>query len=133
MIKLSKRQQNALIDALGNLFLAEMKLEIEGDVDSLNDYHQKDQYTQGVLDALSLRAASDAVGYRERYHIYPAEVCNATLDDNGNSIEILTIDAAERKIIYNIFEGTDYYSLKYSKWLEKGLRDHYKKVYNEEM
>lgn len=131
MVKFSQRQMNTLIDALGNFYIATTKFCMSGTVDSLNNYRREEQYLNGVLDALSIKVVEDSCGYKERYHIYPSEVCKATLTDSGNKIEIMTIDALEKKVIYDISKDNSYYGIRYSKQLEDGLKKYYREVYNE--
>lgn len=139
MIKFSKRQLNTLLDAVHNLYIADnhfmeyTRHPKTDDSDAYANYKLCDKYMEGVQDALSILVYRDTVGYSERYHIYPMEAIPDRRDDNGNAIEIMTVDALERRVIYNLFEDDSSYSKKYAKKLEEGYKKYYKEVYSEDV
>lgn len=128
MIKLTNKQLNVLVDALHDLYISDadvMRIADNPNRDVMtseeySDYKMCMKYAEGVMSALGVFAVRDTAGYTERYHIFPSERIPNRFDDNGNQIEILTIDAMEKRVIYDLFEDDSSYSKKYAKQLEEG-------------
>lgn len=128
MIKLTNKQLNVLVDALHDLYISDadvMRIADNPNRDVMtseeySDYKMCMKYAEGVMSALGVFAVRDTAGHTERYHIFPSERIPNRFDDNGNQIEILTIDAMEKRVIYDLFEDDSSYSRKYAKQLEEG-------------
>lgn len=134
MIKFTKRQMKTLLLALNKFYTTNMEFKRYPSDCAYQIYMNASNYLQGVLDALDIAAYEDTTGsYPERFHIYPLEVFNGCRDDYNNRIEIMTIDAFTKTIIYDIFKETDTYSVKYAKQLQEGLARYYKENYGEQL
>lgn len=133
MIKFSQRQINTFLDAVKNHYIAACNLHHTSQLRELAKYTKECAYLNGVCDALNIyvtRATCDELA--PIYLVYTSECFEAAKDVNGNNIQIMEIDANERKITYNIFEAQDSYSKKYAKQLQEGIKEYYKKIYNED-
>lgn len=139
MIKLMNKQLRVLVDALHDLYISDedvMRIADKPNVITSEEYYDYKmclKYAEGVMSALGIFAVRDTAGYTERYHVFPSVRIPDRLDDNGNAIEIMTIDALERRVIYNLFEDDSSYSKKYAKKLEDGYKKYYKEVYSEDV
>lgn len=134
MIKFTKRQTNTLLNALNRFYNAQMNTKFCNTDESVDIYVKLARYLNGITDALDIMVVQDTTGsYSERFHIYTAEGFLDAMDNNGNNIEIMTIDALTKTIIYDIFKETDTYSVKYARQLQEGLAKYYKENYGEQL
>lgn len=134
MIKFTKRQTNTLLNALNRFYIAQMNRKFCGNDNNVETYAERWMYLSGIMDALDIRVVQDTTGsYLERFHVYPTEGFPEVADNMGNNIEIMTIDALTKTIIYDIFKETDTYSVKYAKQLQEGLAKYYKENYGEQL
>ena len=133
MIKFTQRQINTIINACHNYYIAQMNKQFCENAQSVEIFWNNKRYLDGVMDALDIVVVRDITGsYPERFHIYTAERFPDAVDNNCNRIEIMTIDALTKTIIYDIFKETDTYSVKYAKQLQEGLAKYYKENYGEQ-
>ena len=134
MIKFTKRQINTIINACHNYYIAQMNKRFCENAQNVEVFWNNKRYMDGVMDALDITAIQDTTGsYPERFHIYTAEGFPDAVDNNCNRIEIMTVDAFTKTIIYDIFKETDTYSVKYAKQLQEGLAKYYKENYGEQL
>lgn len=133
MIKFSKRQMNTLLDGLSRLYQADVTFRNHPSTDDRMSYEKAQIYMEGVEDALNIIVQHDTCGYIERYHVYLMESMKAAYNDSGNLIEIMTIDAFERKVIYDLLKDESDYGKKYSAQVKEGLINYYKTMYDEEI
>lgn len=134
MIKFTKRQTDTLLNALNRFYIAQTNMKFCNTDKSVDIYVQLGKYLDGIADALDIMVVQDTTGsYSERFHVYTAEGFLDAMDNNGNHIEIMTIDALTKTIIYDIFKETDTYSVKYAKQLQDGLAKYYKENYGEQL
>lgn len=133
MIKFTKRQINIIINACHNYYVAQMNKRFCENAQNVEVFWNHKRYLDGVMGALDITAVQDTIGsYPEWFHVYAAEVFPEARDGNGNSIEIMTIDAFTKTIIYDIFKETDTYSTKYAKQLKEGIAKYYAEQYGEQ-
>lgn len=133
MIKFSKRQMNTLLDGLSRLYQADVTFCNHRSTDNRMNYEESQTYMEGVKDALNIIVQRDTCGYVERYHVYLMESMKAAYNDSGNLIEIMTIDAFERKVIYDLLKDDSDYGKKYSAQVKEGLIKYYKTMYDEDI
>lgn len=139
MIKLTNKQLSVLVEALHDLYISDedvMRIADNPNVMTSEEYYDYKmclKYAEGVMNALGVFYVSDTAGYTERYHIFPSERIPDRFDDNGNQIEILTIDALEKRVIYNLFKDDSSYSKKYAERLEENYNKYCKDNYGEDI
>lgn len=133
MIKFTKRQTNTLLNSLNRFYNAQTNMKFCRNDENVETYTKCWMYLGGIMDALDIKVVQDRTGsYSERFHVYTAEGFPEVADNMGNNIEIMTVDALTKTIIYDIFKETDTYSVKYAKQLQEGIAKYYKENYGEQ-
>ena len=116
-------QKNVIISACKNHWRYRMSMlgaSNEQFSQECRGYLGSQNYMDGVTDALGITIHPEDGTYNERYHVYSL---NPDIrHSNGNLIEVLTIDALDGRIIYDI--NTD--DSKYSKEILKILKENIK-------
>ena len=120
MYVFTEYQKNVIISACKNHWRYRMSMSgasNEQFSQECRGYLESQNYMDGVADALGISIRAEEGTYNERYHVYSL---NPDIrHGNGNLIEVLTIDALDGRIIYDI--NTD--DSKYSKEVLKILKE----------